>query len=98
MQRWLVTLLMLIPLAAQARVEPREGEEAIVPESKITIVEDPDKDETLEIHQINGQVYGIRVIPKHGAPYNLVDPNGEGKFIRDAAERILVPEWVLMRF
>ncbi len=98
MYRWIATLLLLIPLAVQARVEPREGEEAIVPEPKITIVEDKDKDATLQIYQVNGQIYGIRVIPKQGVPYNLVDTNGEGNFIRDAADRILVPEWVLMRF
>ena len=81
------------PVSA-GRVEPREGEEAITAEPQITIVDDVDK--TLKIHQINGKVYGIKVIPKNGAPYNLVDPNGEGQFIRDSADRILVPEWVLI--
>ena len=98
MKRWFAVLLMILPLLAQARVEPREGEEAITPEPKITIVEDKDKDATLQIYQVNGQIYGIRVVPKQGVPYNLVDPNGEGNFVRDAADRILVPEWVLMRF
>lgn len=94
MKRW----LLIAPLAALGRVEPREGEEAIVPEPQITIVEDKDRDATLHIHQVNGQVYGIRVFPKNGVPYNLVDTNGGGNFTRDAADRILVPEWVLKRF
>lgn len=98
MKRWLACALIVLPLATQARVEPREGEEAILPEPKITIVEDKDKDATLQIYQVNGQIYGIRVVPKQGVPYNLVDTNGEGNFVRDAADRILVPEWVLMRF
>lgn len=92
----LVALLLALPALTQARVEPREGEEAIVPEPKITIVEK--QDEVLQIHQINGRIYGIHVIPKTGKPYNLIDPNGAGKFIVDAADRILVPEWVLVKF
>ena len=94
MKKLLALCLILLPLSLQARVEPREGEEAITAEPQITIVDDVDK--TLKIHQINGKVYGIKVIHKNGAPYNLVDPNGEGQFIRDSADRILVPEWVLI--
>lgn len=92
---WLAALL-LVPLLAQARVEPRDEADALVPEPRITIVEH--RDETLHIHQINGHIYGIRVIPKTGKPYNLVDINGSGKFITNAADRILVPEWVLVTF
>lgn len=94
MKKLLALCLMLLPLSLQAKVEPREGEEPISAEPKITIVEDQDK--TLQIHQINGKVYGIKVVPKQGVPYNLVDPNGEGQFIRDSADRILIPEWVLI--
>lgn len=94
MRKLLALCLMLLPLSLQAKVEPREGEEPISAEPKITIVEDQDK--TLQIHQINGKVYGIKVVPKQGVPYNLVDPNGEGQFIRDSADRILIPEWVLI--
>lgn len=98
MKKLLAIALMLLPLAAQARVEPREGEEPITPEPKITIVQDKEKDSTLQIYEVNGQIYGIRVIPRHGVPYNLVDPNGAGNFIPNAADRILMPQWVLKRF
>lgn len=98
MNKWLIAALLLLPLSAQARVEPREGDKPILPEPKITIVEDKERDATLQIYQVNGQIYGIRVIPKVGTPYNLVDTHGEGHFIRDAADRILIPEWVLLRF
>ena len=93
---FVLVVAILLPPLAQARVEPREGEEEIQPEPRITIVED--KEETLQIHQINGRIYGIRVIPKQGKPYNLIDTNGSGNFIVDAADRILVPEWVLIKF
>lgn len=94
MKKLLALCLILMPLTLQAKVEPREGEEAIAPEPNITIVDDQDK--KLQIYQINGKVYGVKVTPKHGVPYNLVDTNGDGQFIRDSADRILVPEWVLI--
>lgn len=98
MKRWLLCALLILPLLAQARVEPRVGEEPILPEPRITIVEDKGRDATLHIHQVNGQIYGIRVIPTRGKPYNLVDTHGRGEFTRNAGDRILVPEWVLKRF
>lgn len=98
MKRWMLVLLLLLPLVSQARVEPREGEEPILPEPRITIVEDKAQDATLQIYQVNGLVYAVRVVPRTGVPYNLVDINGQGQFIRNAADRILVPEWVLKRF
>ena len=98
MKRLLVAALVLFPLAAQAHVQPREGEQPITPEPKITIVQDKEKDSTMKIYQVNGVIYGIRVIPKHGVPYNLVDPNGTGNFVPSSSDRILVPQWVLKRF
>lgn len=94
MKKLIVLCLLLFPLSLQARVEPREGEEPIVPEPKVTIVQDGDK--SMQVYQLNGKVYGIRVIPKNAPPYNLVDTNGNGEFIRDSADRILVPEWILL--
>jgi len=98
MKRWLLFALLIVSLSALGRVEPREGETPIVPEPQITIVEDKGQDAILHIYQVNGKIYGIRVFPNHGAPYNLVDTNGGGDYIRDSADRILVPEWVLKRF
>ena len=88
-------ILLCLPYSLQARVDPRDGEEAITAEPQVTIVNDDDK--MLQIHQVNGQIYGIHVVPKNGVPYNLVDPDGEGNFIRKPGDsRILVPEWVLI--
>ena len=94
MKKLFALCLIVLPLSLQARVEPREGEQPITPEPQVTIVQDGDN--AMQVHQINGKIYGIRVIPKNAPPYNLVDTNGNGEFIRDSADRILVPEWVLI--
>ncbi|MCG8537395.1 MAG: DUF2782 domain-containing protein [Pseudomonadales bacterium] len=94
--RALLPILLILPTALMARVEPREGEEAIAPEPSVTIVHD--NHQVMHVHEINGDVYGIRVHPKNGKPYNLIDTNGDGNFIRNNAEKILVPEWILLKW
>lgn len=94
--RLLFIILLALPLSVLARVEPYDERSDIQPEPKITIVEDGDKQ--MQIHQVNGKVYGIKVIPKVGKPYFLVDPNGDGKFVRNNHDRILVPEWTLLKW
>ena len=89
-------VLLLLPLSVLARVEPYDERSDIQPKEQITIVNDGDKQ--MQIHQVNGRVYGIKVIPKYGKPYFLVDPYGDGKFIRNDADRILVPEWTLLEW
>ncbi len=96
MKKTMFILLLAFSSVAWARVEAPEGQEPIAPEPNVTIVDDTNQ--IMHIHQINGKVYGIRVIPKSGKPYNLVDPNGEGNFIRSPAEKILIPEWVLLKW
>lgn len=92
----LLTLLVLValPLTSQATVEqPKEGS-SISPEPKVTIIDSENK--KIEISEINGQVYSIKVIPKNGKPYYLVDKKGDGDFIRfNSFDRMQVPEWVL---
>lgn len=89
-----ILALIAFPMASYATVEPPEEGSSISGEKEVTIIQD-DK-QRMEIHQVNGRIYGIKVIPKNGVPYFLVDKEGEGKFIRDSADRMQVPEWVLI--
>lgn len=55
-----------------------------------------------EIHEeyrLNGRLYMVKVIPKNGKPYYLIDHEGSGQFRRsDFEPRIAVPTWVIKRF
>ncbi len=68
-------------------------------EPQITIV---DKGETvIEEYRIGGELYMIKVVPKKGVPYYLVDSDGDGSFERrwnDREPRLLIPSWVLLRW
>lgn len=53
---------------------------------------------TVEEYRINGQLYMIKVIPKKGLPYFLIDSDGDGNLESRRSElepSVLVPSWVL---
>ncbi len=48
--------------------------------------------------RINGQLYAIRITPKKGYPYYLVDSDGDGNLEtrnNDLGMKLLIPTWVL---
>jgi len=56
--------------------------------------------QTIEEYRVGGRLYMIKIIPKHGKPYYLVDDLGDGKFVRqDSTDNgFRVPQWVIHRF
>lgn len=95
MRRFML-LLLVLPTLVLARVEPYDEQSDIQPEAQVTIVKDGGKE--MHIHQVNGKVYGIKVIPVKGAAYFLVDPNGDGKFVRNDIDKLLVPQWTILEW
>ena len=72
-------------------------QEGIEPE--VTII--PGEDKTIEEYSINGQVYMIKVTPKKGPPYYLIDTDGDGSLDSSPSEiepKLLVPSWILFRW
>lgn len=79
---------------------PSEKEqETIQPEVKIIQRED----KTIEEYRVNGQLYKIKVTPKVGPAYYLLDTDGDGSFEtrRSGGELesdLVIPHWVLFRW
>ena len=67
-------------------------------EPQVTIIKQTEQ--TVEEFRANGKLYMIKVTPKHGAPYYLVDDRGDGKFSRQESldSGLRVPQWVIHRF
>jgi hypothetical protein len=67
-------------------------------EPEVTIIKQTEQ--TIEEYRANGHLYMIKVTPKVGPPYYLVDNKGDGKFTRqntlDSGFR--PPRWVIYRF
>lgn len=59
-------------------------------------------EDRVEEYRMNGKLYMIKVTPPHGTPYYLVDPKGDGGFVREdlgVGDRgISVPMWVIKTF
>jgi len=56
-------------------------------------------DQVIEEHRINGRLYMVRVEPRRGFPYYLIDTDGDGSLetrYNDLAEGIIVPSWVIL--
>lgn len=85
------SLLLALP-TVQAHAEGQQ------PEPEITIRDGGDR--TLYEYRVNGILYAIKVKPKKGPEYYLVDVNGDGNYVRHDSKRksFLIPEWVLLRW
>lgn len=84
---------MLPPPAFTAEPETAPGDEP-----EITIIKQTEL--TIEEYRSGGRLYMIKVVPKVGAPYYLVDDRGDGKFARQESldSGLRVPQWVIHRF
>jgi hypothetical protein len=76
--------------------EPLDGGVAVEPQ--ITIKQRDG--ETVEEHRVNGKLYMIKVTPRHGVPYYLMDETGSGAMTRydDLDSGLRVPKWVIFSF
>jgi len=65
------------------------------------IVIRPRKGERIEEYRVNGRLYMVKVIPRKGPPYYLIDSDGDGHLDtrRDELDDdIVVPHWVIIRW
>ena len=84
------------PVPDEAPSAPQTGETI---EPQVTIIQR--EKETVEEYRIHNQLYMIKVTPKIGKPYYLVDSDGDGKLDTRRSEldpKILVPSWVIYKW
>lgn len=69
-----------------------------VDEPQVTITKE--NEQTIEEYRVGGKLFMIKVTPKHGTPYYLVDDTGDGKFSRrDGLDSgVRPPRWILHKF
>ncbi len=79
---------------------PPHAEDA---EPVVTIRQDGEN--RVEEYRINGRLYAVRVTPKVGKPYTMVDPDGKGNMTLTetgaddpAGKSVRPPRWVLFEF
>jgi hypothetical protein len=112
--RWSVALFALLsspPLLAQETPPPVPAELLEPPpipasvksgeplEPEITIIER--KRETVEEYRLHGRLYMVKIVPRRGPEYYLVDTDGDGELetrFDDLAPDFVIPQWVLFRW
>ncbi len=67
-------------------------------EPQITIIKQTDL--TVEEFRSGGKLYMIKIIPKIGKPYYMVDERGDGKFARQESldSGVRPPRWAIHKF
>ncbi len=81
-------------MAAEAPAKDRDGKRP-----EVTITER--KQGFIEEYRVGGRLYMIRINPKEGHPYYLIDSNGDGVFDRhrpEIDEDLYIPAWTLLRW
>lgn len=83
------------PLDAKDGSPPAESPEG---EPQVTITKQ--SEQTIEEYRVSGKLYMIKITPKHGRPYYLVDDKGDGRFARQDGldSGVRVPRWVIHKF
>lgn len=108
-QQFLLSLFAICFVAlsqAQAAEEQLETVEEFTPpaitnedltEPEITVIE---KDgDVIEEYRVNGQLYMMKVTPKHGKPYYMHKEDQEGGWrILGPNEPLSIPKWTLFTF
>ncbi|HSC80011.1 MAG TPA: DUF2782 domain-containing protein [Chitinolyticbacter sp.] len=78
---------------------PPEGTDgAVIDEPDVRIIEKDDA--TIAEYRMHGKLYMMKVTPKIGPPYYLIDREGDGRFDRmdTGGANISVPRWVLFEW
>jgi hypothetical protein len=72
-------------------------EEELQPEVKIT----KRGEDIIYEYRVNNQLYMVKVVPRFGFPYYLVDQDGDGTLesrYSNLEPNIIVPRWILYRW
>lgn len=84
-----------VPPPPAAKAAETEADALPEPEVHITTQGSDRREE----YRMGGRLYMIKVIPKKGRPYYLVDKEGKGEFVKDDLRQgVSPPTWVIKNF
>ncbi len=103
MKPLILASMLLLPTAPLWAQDPpsspppvQENAEDLEPD--VTIRQEDAK--TIHEYRINGRLYMVKIVPQKGAPYYLLDLDGDGEMDtqEDDPNSVVVPQWVLFRW
>lgn len=100
-----LTLLLGVPAYADQPLErPPEvqpvADETRAPDEPPAITIRPSSEGRVVEYRANGKLYMLKIIPKVGKPYYLIDQKGDGQFARQDSldSGMRPPLWVIKEF
>ncbi|AZN37288.1 DUF2782 domain-containing protein [Iodobacter ciconiae] len=87
------------PSDAPPPLPATESEAKVLEAPEIRVIEK--NDVTIAEYRIRGKLYMVKVSPKVGLPYFLIDKEGQGRFDRSddlGSSNLSVPRWVIFEF
>ncbi|MDD2928417.1 MAG: DUF2782 domain-containing protein [Sideroxydans sp.] len=87
----ILTLLVLLFIGLNVHADTDTTPEVTITQQSDTLVEE---------YRSHGRLYMIKITPKHGVPYYLIDERGDGKFARqdNLDSGLRVPRWIIKTF
>jgi hypothetical protein len=87
----ILTLLFLLFIGLNAHADIDAAPEVTITQQSETLIEE---------YRSHGRLYMIKITPKHGVPYYLIDERGDGKFARqdNLDSGLRVPQWIIKTF
>lgn len=88
-----------LPPAAEPPPLPPKVQSGEPLEPDVTIIRK--EQETVREYRVNGRLYAVKVQPRNGPAYYLVDADGDGNLEtrrNELAPGFLVPSWVIFRW
>ncbi|CAH1076140.1 conserved exported hypothetical protein [Candidatus Nitrotoga sp. 1052] len=92
------TDLLPLPLQPSNKLPDDDRTQDAALGQEITITKQPEQ--TVEEYRAGGKLYMIKITPKVGPPYYLVDDLGDGKFshYQNLDPGFRMPRWIIHRF
>lgn len=88
------------PLVKDYKAQPappaKKADATALPEPDVTVT--THGEERREEFRMSGRLYMIKVTPKRGRPYYLVDKEGKGEFVKDDIQHDVSPPMWVIRF
>ncbi len=90
------------PAGAPPAAAPAAGEEGVDSEAlERQVIIRPHAGGRIEEYRVNGRLYMVKVTPRKGPPYYLIDSDGDGHLDTRRDELgpdVEVPNWVIIRW
>lgn len=71
------------------------NDEGAVNHADTTTIRYQEGDNTIEEQRVKGFLYSVKVIPKEGKPYYLINANGNNTTLKNGGAQQKIPSWTL---